>query len=187
LFERGFKTWCERYSAEVRSTLGLGPGAPLDPFRLAQHLGIRVWTPHQVPGLSEEKLATLLRNDGVTPSCWSAVTIVFGSRVVVILNSSHSPGRQASDLTHELAHRIRGHQTHDVDVSPDGIMLLSGYDKLQEEEADWLSACLLLPREALISIKKQGLESSIAAERFGVSQRMLNYRLATSGVNRQFS
>jgi len=66
-------------------------------------------------------------------------------------------------------------------------MLLSGYDKLQEEEADWLSACLLLPREALISIKKQGLESSIAAERFGVSQRMLNYRLATSGVNRQFS
>jgi len=66
-------------------------------------------------------------------------------------------------------------------------MLLKSYDKLQEEEADWLSGCLLLPREALISIKKRNLDLTHAASLFGVSQRMLTYRLATTGVNRQFA
>lgn len=187
MFERGFKTWCERYAAEKRSELGLKPSDPLDPFKLAESLRIRVWTPHDVSGLGQSTIATLLRNDGKTPSCWSAVTLVVGRRVVVILNSSHSGPRQASDLTHELAHRIRGHEAQDVEVSVEGLMLLKSYDKLQEEEADWLSGCLLLPREALIAIKKRKLQLAEAASTFGVSQRMLNYRLATTGVNRQFA
>ena len=187
MFERGFKTWCEKYATEKRAEMGQAPIDPLDPFKLADSLGIRVWTPHQVPGLSPEHLAVLLRSDGKTPSCWSAVTLVVGKRVVVVLNSSHSPGRQASDLTHELAHRIRGHETSDLQISAEGMMLLKSYDQQQEEEADWLSGCLLLPREALVSIKSQKLQPSDAAQIFGVSVKMLNYRLAMTGVNRQFS
>ena len=187
MFERGYKTWCEKYAVEKRSELGLKPTDPLDSLLLAKNLKIRVWTPHDVPGLNEETISTLLRNDGKTPSCWSAVTLVVGQTVVVILNSSHSAARQASDLTHELAHRIRDHMAHDVEVSAEGLMLLKSYDKLQEEEADWLSGCLLLPRDALVAIKKKKLDIAEAASMFGVSQRMLNYRLAMSGVNRQFT
>lgn len=187
MFERGFKAWCERYAVDKRSELGLKASDPLDAFELAKNLGIRVWTPHDVPGLDEKNIVTLLRNDGKTQSCWSAVTLVVGQRIVVILNSSHSPARQASDLTHELAHRIRGHTAQDVEISAEGLMLLKSYDKMQEEEADWLAGCLLLPREALISIKKRRMELTSAASFFGVSQRMLNYRLAMTGVNRQFA
>jgi len=186
VFERGFKTWCENYSKQKRTILGFGSHAPLDARALAEHLGIRVWTPHDVPKLSSESLAILLRNDGKTPSCWSAVTLVVGSKVVVILNSSHSRARQASDLTHELAHRIRGHEAQEVHVTDDGLMLLTNYDKQQEEEADWLSGCLLLPREALINIKRRRLSEPDAATEYGVSVKMLNYRLAMTGVNRQF-
>ena len=186
-FERGFKAWCERFAAAKREELGLKPSAPLDAFELAKNLGIRVWNPKDVPGISPNQLAVLLRNDGKTASCWSAVTLVVGTKVLVILNSSHSSGRQASDLMHELAHRIRGHQTHEMEVSAAGMMLLRSYDKLQEEEADWLSACLLLPREALVLIKRQALDLQDAADLFGVSKQMLSYRLATSGVNRQFT
>jgi hypothetical protein len=187
VFERGFKTWCEKYATDTRRELGLKPSDPLDPRKLAAKLGIRVWTPEQVPGLSAESLQILLRNNGKTPSCWSAVTLVVGTRIVVVLNSSHSQGRQSSDLMHELSHRIRAHETHDMEVSPAGLMLLSGYDKKQEEEADWLSGCLLLPREALVSIKSRRLDIDNAAQIFGVSIRMLNYRLAMTGVNRQFT
>ena len=74
-----------------------------------------------------------------------------------------------------------------MDVSAAGMMLLRSYDKLQEEEADWLSACLLLPREALVLIKRQALNLQDAADLFGVSKQMVSYRLATSGVNRQFT
>lgn len=187
MFERGYKTWCERYAAQKREELGLQASAPLDPFALAANLGIRVWKPDEIPGMTAEILNVLLRNDGKTPSCWSAVTLVESGKCVVILNTSHSPGRQASDLMHELAHRIRNHATREVEVSPTGLMLVHEYDKAQEEEADWLSGCLLLPREALIYIKRQGLQVTDAAVSFGVSQRMLNYRMAMTGVNRQFT
>lgn len=186
MFERGFKAWCERYSTDARKTLGIAGTAPLDARALAKHLGVRVWTPNDVPGLSDDALEVLLRNDGKTPSCWSAVTVVVRRAVVVILNSSHSIARQASDLTHELAHRILGHEAEEVDVTEEGIMLLRSYEKAQEEEADWLSGCLLLPREALLHIRRRGLEDGDAAAHYGVSLKMLTYRLARTGVNRQF-
>lgn len=187
VFQRGFKAWCERYSAEVRQELGLAASAPIDPRALAKHLGIRVWTPEQVPGLSKENLDILLRNDGTTPSCWSAVTLVVGKTTLVILNSSHSPGRQSSDLMHELAHRIRKHETHEMSVSAEGLMLLKAYDKEQELEADWLSGCLLLPRDALVHIMRHGLDAAEAAAEYGVSRKMLTYRLSMTGVSRQFA
>lgn len=187
MFERGFKSWCEKYAAEKRQELGLRPADALDPRALAKHLGIKVFSPKDIPGLSEEALNILLRNDGVTPSCWSAVTLVVGNKTAVILNSSHSPGRQSSDLAHELAHRIRGHVTHSMEVSTEGVMFISEYDKLQEDEADWLASCLLLPRDALVKIKRQGLELADAANAFGVSLQMLKYRMARSGVERQFA
>src|SRR5258705_9198107 len=56
----------------------------------------------------------------------------------------------------------------------------------QEEEADWLSGCLLLPREALINIKRRRIAEANAATEYGVSVKMLNYRLAMTGVNWQF-
>jgi len=153
VFERGFKAWCERYSTDKRKELGLTMDAPLDSHALARNLGVRVWTPFDVPGLGAETVRVLLRSDG-TESCWSAVSLVVDSKVLVILNTSHSPARQASDLTHELSHRILGHEAQEVDVTEDGLMLLRNYDKQQEEEADWLSGCLLLPREALIFHQK---------------------------------
>lgn len=186
MFERGFKAWCERYATNKRAELGLLPHDPLDAFMLAKNLGVKVWTPQNIPGLTAESLGVLLRNDGETPSCWSAVTLVVNSRVLVILNSSHSPARQSSDLTHELAHQIRGHKAHEVSVTTEGLMMLKSYEKIYEEEADWLSSCLLLPREALIAIKRRGLEVAEAAREFGVSISMLNYRMAMTGVNRQF-
>lgn len=187
MFERGYKSWCEKYSVEVRAALGVAASAPLDMRKLAEHLGVRIWTPHDVPGLSSESIGVLLRNDGETPSCWSAVTLVVGPTTLVVLNSSHSPARQASDLAHELAHRIRGHAAKDVSVSDEGLMLLSSYPQELEEEADWLAGCLLLPREALLSIKKSGMMPEHAQALYGVSKRMLDYRIATTGVARQFS
>ncbi len=187
MYERGFKTWCEKYSTTKRAELGLSPGAPIDTLMLAKNLGVKVWAPNDVPGLSREALQVLTRSDGKTPSCWSAVTLVVGTKVLVILNSAHSRARQASDLTHELAHRIRGHEAQEVDITEDGLMLLKSYNKAQENEADWLSSCLLLPREALLSIRKRELEDGDAAAEYGVSMQMLNYRMAMTGMNKQFA
>ena len=187
MFERGYKSWCEKYAVDARAALGVAAWAPLDMRELAVHLGVRIWTPEDVPDLSREAIDVLLRNDGETQSCWSAVTLVVGRTALVVLNSSHSSARQASDLAHELAHRIRGHAASDVSVSDEGLLLLSSYPRELEEEADWLGACLLLPREALLHIKKSGWTSEDAQALYGVSKSMLNYRIAKTGVARQFS
>lgn len=187
MFKRGFKAWCERYAEEKRNEFGIKPHEPLDPKVLASKLGILVWGPENIPGLSQDYISILLKNDGVSASDWSAVTIEIQTQKLVILNTSHSTGRQSSDLMHELAHIILEHKCHSADSSLDGILLLSAYDKDLEDEADWLSACLLLPRAALVSIKRQNIELADAAELFKVSVRMLRYRMSMTGVSRQFN
>lgn len=173
MFERGFKSWCERVAVSHRRELSLAPADPLDARRLASHLGVLVWTANEVPGLDRKFLTVLLKDD---PDSWSAVTLCTGSKDVIILNSVHSEGRTASDIMHELAHIILGHEPARVEVSKDGFLILSTFDRAQEEEAKWLSGCLLLPREALLLIRRTGLSPQAAAARYGVSVPMLTFR-----------
>ncbi|MHB8562403.1 MAG: ImmA/IrrE family metallo-endopeptidase [Acidiferrobacteraceae bacterium] len=183
MFERGFKAWCETISTQYRKALGLQPTEPLDPLRLAQHLGITVWTTAQVPGLSPATLKILTKDD---PSSWSAVTIYLASQCVIIHNHVHAVGRTNSNLAHELAHVIIGHKPARIDVTPDNALMLNVYDKKQESEADWLAGCLLLPRPALEHIRRSKLNSRVARETYGVSEPMYDYRVRMTGVDKQF-
>lgn len=183
MFERGFKTWCEHLSLQKRKELGLRSNDPLNPRALAENLGITVWTIDDIPGIAEQTKKVLMEDD----SGWSGVTICTEEKNLIILNPKHSIGRQASDLMHELAHHLLDHRPNPVDVSTHGILMLHNYDKKQEDEADWLASCLLLPREALVHIKRRLPDSEVAAKHYGVSHAMLKYRLAISGVNYQFA
>lgn len=183
VFERGFKSWCERLSLQKRTELGIKAFDPLDARALAQNLNISVWSIDQVPGLPSETKKILL---GEGSASWSAATICLGKKRLIILNSSHSPARQASDLTHELSHHLLGHKPAGLGVSGAGTMMLESYDQQQEEQADWLSGCLLLPRDALVQIKKRRTDMTTAAKQYGVSLAMLRYRIGVTGVNYQF-
>lgn len=181
MFKRGFKAWCERTAIEKRAVFKLKPADPLCPIRLAASLGILVWKPTDVPDLSAEALHVLLQED---PDSWSAVTLRMPESDLIIMNSSHSPARQNSDLMHEIAHILLGHTPTRVDVSEDQHLLLRTHDADQEREAAWLGSCLLLPRPALLAIKRLGA-SFESAKRYGVSLDMLNYRLQVAGVEMQ--
>ena len=52
----------------------------------------------------------------------------------------------------------------------------------QEEEAAWLSGVLLIPNDTALAIVRQGLEVPEAAADYGVSIKMLKYRLNMSGA-----
>jgi uncharacterized protein DUF955 len=181
LFERGFKTWCENIAEQRRRALGLGPRDPLDPVKVAMALGVEVHCIEEVPGLDERSRHLLLDDS----SSWSAVTITNGTKSVVILNSAHSNARSASDLMHELAHILIGHQPGRVDITEDGSLILNTYERSQEAEANWLAGCLLLPREALSWIVRQRLEPETAARLYGASLPMLEFRLNVTGVRKQ--
>lgn len=179
---RGFKTWCENASRGYRRELGLEPLAPLNPRLLADKLGVRIWTPKDVPGLSASALKQLCKTD---PDNWSAVTICVGEKQLIIINDQHSPERQNNSLAHELAHIILKHKAAQVFVSPKGQMLLSEYDKVQEEEADCLSGTLLVPREALLTFLSKGQTHTRIASYFVVSMDVLKMRINLTGVQKQ--
>ena len=179
---RGFKSWCERAAAEYREGLGVPMAAALDPRALAEHLNVRVVLPEDVPGVAPANLMRLRGTAG--RASWSAVTISQDGVRLVILNSGHPGTRQANSLAHELAHIILNHTSDDVQVSQEGFLFRSRFDKEQEDEADWLAGCLLVPREGLLRAywRKRGSEAQ--ARHFGVSQQLVDWRLRMTGVTR---
>lgn len=182
MFEKGFKSWCETTSKNFRKELKISPTDPLDAFKFAEHLNILVWSLKEIPDLDQQTIASLVK-DG---SSWSAATISFNNEYLIIYNPTHSKARTASNLMHEISHIVIGHEPARVDVSVDNIMLLNTYDKNQEEEADWLCGCLLLPRDAAIKVKRNKLDDQKAAELYGISKEMLKYRMNVTGTNKLF-
>jgi hypothetical protein len=178
--ERGFKSGAERASSSLREELGLSSFERLIPAVLARHLGVVLWTPEDVPDLPPEVLRQLLYKD---PSGWSAVTVLHATTAVVIYNPKHSLGRQSSDIVHELAHLILGHEPARLIMSNDGSLAMRSYDQKQEDEASWLAWALLLPREGLLIARRNKLAAQQIAEQFGVSETLVNFRLRMTGVD----
>ena len=181
-FARGFKTRCENIAQSIRADLDLQPSDPLSVDTLADYLGAKIITPHDVPGMSGKALRVLLEDDA---DDWSALTISGDSTAFVIHNPTHSFGRRSSDIAHELAHLLLRHSPSVLMFAPDGTWTLRSYDEQQEAEATWLSGCLLLPRSALILIAKAKVPPREAAMRYGVSPSLLQYRTDITGVTQQ--
>ena len=111
------------------------------------------------------------------------MTLKEGNLIGVIVNPSHVQTRQRNNLMHELAHFELKHVPTRVDVSSTGLLLLSDYSDEQEQEADWLAAALLLPRNALMVLRSSGQTVEQIAIAYGVSPAMCGWRLKTTGVD----
>jgi hypothetical protein len=181
--ERGFKSWAERTASSLRGDLGLGTNDPLPPAALARFLEVLLWTPRDIPGLPPDVLDQLLEKD---PWGWSAISVVQGGTAVVVYNPRHSTGRQSSNIVHELAHLILGHEPAKLIMAHDGSFVMRSYDQKDEDEANWLAWALLLPRESLLSCKNSRLTVPQIAERYGVTDTLVNFRLRMTGVEAQF-
>ena len=101
-------------------------------------------------------------------------------RRVVVYNPLHSPGRTRSNQAHELAHISLGHTLRTIEQL--GEMSFVTCDVEQEEEADWLGGCLLLPRPLLLKAAYDGKTAAQIADEHGTSEAMARFRLNASGV-----
>lgn len=182
--ERGFKAWAERTASAARKQFGLRPTEALDPRRLAKKLGVRVVSPRDYPDLDLDVQNQLLERD---PTGWSAATLVVEGATIVVFNPKSSPARQASDIIHELAHIMLGHDPATVVFSEDGQMATRTFDQQQEDEANWLGWTLLLPRDALVAARRKRMAKAEIAQAYGVSETLVRYRLRVTGVEFQMA
>ena len=181
--ERGFKTRCEEMSRSLRTELGLAPALPLPVGQLASYLGVYLW-PVEDLGLPPEDVRQLVQKD---PESWSAITVTAGDKDAIIVNPNHRRGRYSSDVMHELAHLLLGHEPSTIFFAGDESLALRGFNKAAEEEANWLAGALLLPRDALLKLRAKNCPPEAACDEFGVSKQMLGFRMRVTGVERQFS
>lgn len=178
---RGFKANAERIASGSRAELGLSARAPLDPWAYAKHIGVLVLTFEDLK-LSAASKQQLLVNDS---DSWSGMTMVDGALTTIVLNPAHAKTRQASTLMHELAHVMLKHKPARVDISSTGLLLLSDYSDEDEEEADFLAAAMLLPRETLMWRRRQGDTVEMIAAAHGLSASLCQWRLRMTGVDIQ--
>jgi Zn-dependent peptidase ImmA (M78 family) len=182
VFRRGFKSQCERRSAELRRLLEREARDPLSAADVAKHYNVTVWNPDQITGIPVADIQQLL---GAGREEWSGFTLRIGTRHLVVMNSTQSARRQNSVLMHELSHIILGHKLALAMFTESGDFVPSTYDQDQEDEAAWLGGTLLLPRPALLWMRHKGLADDEAATYFGVSPDLLRWRIRMTGIDYQ--
>lgn len=178
---RGFKTQCESIATAVRAEIGLDTRSPLDARRLADHLDIPVHPLSSLTaGNASDAVNHVLAED---PSVLSAMTIFPHWPLphrLIIFNDGNSLARQNSDLAHELSHGLLLHEPTAAIING-----CRSYNKAEEEEAAWLSGCLLIPRDAALVIAASRVDTAVAASEFGVSASMIAWRVNSTGAKRQ--
>ena len=174
-FPRGFKARANDIALGLRKQAGLSKIAPLDPRDIFQRLSIQI-----VP-LGEFRSTCPFETEALFPLSggFSAMLLPVGQgKRIVIHNDSHSPRRQVSNLAHELAHVLLVHPTEIVCMGD----LARRADSLVEAEAAYLGGCILVPNEAAYRLAISGVDDRKAADKYGVSEDMITYRLRMSGA-----
>lgn len=175
---RGFKAEAERLSGKVRGDLSLRPTDRLPLDLLGASVGAELRSAADL--IQIERLVEI---DNVQPGAFSACTFEIAQRRVIVWNPLSTPGRITSDIAHELSHLLLRHAVKDVQTIGD--LTFFGCDPDEEQEANWLAGCLLLPRNLLSAQLRRGASTADLVEQYEVSSQMANYRIRATGLSRQ--
>ena len=171
---RGFKTEANEIAREIRSELGISELERLDPRHLAEHLEIPIVAMSELVR-SRPAIRHLIE---VESNVFSAATVFDGPRRLIVHNDGHSEGRQNSNLCHELAHGLLLHPPTPA-LDDRGCR---HWNQLIEDEANWLCGVLLVSEAATLEVAKGAWSKEKACDHLGVSQRMLQFRINSTGA-----
>ncbi len=179
-YRRGFKAECEEICHEVRTELGLKRYAAFNPFALADHLLIPYQPIDEYIGDDRCGWAAVhLTGEGRDE--FSAMTVYRGTRKRILYNGQNSPGRIRSDVAHELSHVLLEHEPRPVRGEEES----RTWDSVQEREASWLSAVLLVLEHVALRVARLDTSVAEAATSYGVSVQLMEWRLNASGARKR--
>jgi hypothetical protein len=175
----GFKAEANWWSRELRLEQGLSSESPMCPRKLSEHLALPIMRLSDFAADQPAAVARLTSEVGQRE--FSGVTIMWEGERWIIYNDAHDPGRQASDIAHEVAHAILQHPVPQL-FGVDG---KRNHDKVHEAEASWLGPALLVSDEAAVFIVANGIPLDDAAELYGASREVIQMRINVSGARKR--
>jgi len=137
-----------------------GDAVPVDPAQVAEALGLQVLAAQLGPQLA----GALVKEPGKDPQ--------------IFLNGADSSNRKRFTCAHEIGHFVKradadsDYEYYDFRDSFSG----TGVDP-EERYANAFAAALLMPKERVKQMKKEGLKDIEMAARLGVSREAMIYRL----------
>src|ERR1700727_340907 len=134
---------------------------PVDPFVIAQKLGIKAYA----AGLDRGISGMLVKRAGEDPE--------------IYVHASDSPNRRRFTCAHELGHYYKRSATGDTDyeyVEHRDLLTSQGNDP-DEIYHNQFAASLLMPREEVVRRHEEGHGVSTLAYEFGVSEDAMRFRL----------
>ena len=180
--ERGFKSRCENIAKGLRLELGLSSVDPLPPCFLSAHLDVPIFALTEIDDVDPRDVHQLV---SVDPNAWSAITVSVGEREAIITNPNNKGGRFSTDIMHELAHLLLGHEPSTMFFMTEKDIALRGFSKESEDEANWLAGAILLPREALVFLRSSRKTEDEICNDYEVSRQLLQMRINVTGVDSQ--
>jgi hypothetical protein len=179
------KRW-EPHGQALRRLLNLTPPELLDPFGLAEKVGLKLVDVCELceqlgPKITE--LVLIKDKDGWSGGVF-ARPLPDGKRVC-ILNSTHGPRRTKITLMEEIAHVHLKHTPTGLMRSADGFRM-RGYDKTQEEDAYGVGAAALLPWASFFQAINRGATVKELAEQHDLSEQLIRYRIQITGAHRLY-
>lgn len=176
---RGFKTEANDLSRLMRRELGQPVYGPLCPWKLAEHLGFKVYAVSEF--LEENPKAAQFFLNADTGHRFSAVTLPYEGGAAIVHNDGHGPKRQASNLAHELAHGLLLHSAHRIKGTNGARVFRADI----EEEANWLGPALLISEEAALHIARRKYALDVASDMYKTSVEVVRMRLNVCGAGRR--
>jgi Zn-dependent peptidase ImmA (M78 family) len=156
--------------------MGLAPDAPIDLGLIAKRLGI------EIIGLStfrDEFPDAVHHLSKIDTTAFSAATLQVGpTKRIIVHNDNHNARRQRTNIAHELAHILLGHELGLV-LDASGKRIINGD---AEEEATWLGSVLLISDAAAVHIVRADMDTETACRTYGVSAPILKMRVNASGA-----
>jgi Zn-dependent peptidase ImmA (M78 family) len=138
-----------------------GHTVPVDPAQVAEALGLEVLAAQLGPQLA----GALVKEPGRDPR--------------IFLNGADSSNRKRFTCAHEIGHfvkRVDAESDYEYYDFRDSFASSSGIDP-EERYANAFAAALLMPKDRLKQMKKEGLKDLEMAARLGVSREAMIYRL----------
>jgi hypothetical protein len=179
------KRW-EPHGQALRQLLNLAPHDLLDPFVLAEKVGLKLVDVCELCeqlGSEFRKLVLVKDKDGWSGGVF-ARPLPDGKRVC-ILNSTHGARRTKITLMEEIAHVHLKHKPTGLMRSADGLRMRN-YDKTQEEDAYGVGAAALLPWASFFQAINRGATVNGLAEEYDLSEPLIRYRIQITGAHRLY-
>lgn len=169
----------EETATDIRGTLGLAEGEPLDPFTV-QIDRVQLVDAKKVKRVDPATMHHLL---GPGSSEWSAATIPLRDERldwVIVLNSAHNLERRRATLMEEYCHLLLGHDM--TTISAQEGVTFRDYRPEFESEAYYVGAAILVPQGDLRRRIAEREPAEAIAKHFGVSRELVEFRIKRLGL-----